>query len=133
MANTFIHGRLSTVTIGGTQFAGLTITYEEDLSDLTDITFTQAAGATFGVFIPGYNFSTGDISFIFDASNPPYLSPQNMVPGTLMTLVCSPDGSRNFSFSAYSGKFRWAGGPRGGPVQCSTHYQSTGTITRPVT
>ena len=133
MPNTFIHGKLSTVTIAGAQFAGITVSYDEDLSDLTDITFTQAAGASWGVFIPGYNLASGDIAFVFDASNPPYLNPQNMVPGTLMTLVVSPDGSRNYSFQAYSGKFGWKGGPRGGPVMCTTHYQATGVVTRPST
>jgi hypothetical protein len=131
--NTFIHGKLSTVTIATTQFAGLTISYDHDLSDLTDITYTQAGGATWAVFLPGYNVVSGDITFVFDTSNPPYLSPQNMTPGTLMALVVSPDGVRNFSFNAYSGKFHWGGGPRGGPVNCSTHFQATGTVTLPVT
>ncbi len=127
----FIHGKLTTVTIGGTQFAGLTVSFDEDLSDLTDITYTVSGGATFGVFLPGYNIASGDITFVYDSANQPVLAPQNMIPGTLMTLVVAPDGTKPFTMQAYSGKFHWAGGPRSGPVMCSTHYQATGTFTRP--
>jgi len=128
---TFTHGKLSTVTIGGTQFAGLTITYDEKLSDLTDITYTRAGGATFANWLPGYNYATGVITFVYDTSNQPVLNPQSMIPGTLMTLVVSPDGTKLYSFTAWSGEFQWAGGPRGGPVNCSTNYTTEGTITRP--
>ncbi len=131
MANTFIHGKLSTVQIGGSYFAGLNISYDEKLSDLTDITWTRSGGATFGNFLPGYNFATGTISFVYDTTNQPTVSPQTMIPGTLMTLVVSPDGTKLFSFTAWSGEFQWAGGPKGGPVMCSTNYNSEGTITRP--
>ncbi len=129
----FIHGRLSTVQIGGTYFAGLTINYDEKLSDLTDITYTVSGGATFQVMLPGYNGASGQITFVYDTANSPVLSPQNMIPGTLMTLVLSPDGTKLYSFSAYSGEFQWAGGPRTGPTACTTNWASTGTITRPLT
>ncbi len=127
----FVHGKLSTVQIGGTYFAGLTINYDEKLSDLTDITYTRSGGATFGNFIPGYNFATGTITFVYDTANQPVLSPQNMIPGSLMTLIVSPDGSKLYSFQAWSGEFQWAGGPRTGPTACSTNWTSEGTITRP--
>jgi hypothetical protein len=131
MANTFIHGRLTTISIGGTQFAGLTASYAEKLSSLDDITYTVAGGATFAVFLPGYNMATGTITFVYDTSNSPVLSPQNMIPGTLMTLVVSPDGTKLYSFNAYSSDFTWTGGPTAGTLKASTNYQSTGTITRP--
>lgn len=131
MANTFIHGKLSTIQIGGTYFAGLNITFDEKLSDLTDITFTRSGGATFGNFLPGYNFATGTISFVYDSQNQPVLSPQNMIPGTLMVMIVSPDGIKPYSFSAWSGEFQWAGGPKAGPVMCSTNYNTESTITRP--
>ncbi len=131
MANTFTHGRLTTIQIGGTYFAGLTASYKEVTSDMTDISFTVSGGVTFGTFLPGYNYATGTLTFIYDTTNQPVLSPQNMIPGTLMTLVISPDGTKLYSFSAYSGEFDWEGGPTAGPVKCSTNYQSTGTITRP--
>jgi hypothetical protein len=132
MANAFVHGKLSTVTIGGTAFAVVQETYEEGLSDLTDITFTTAGGATFRVLLPGYNLVDGTLTFIYDTLNQPILSPQNMIPGTLITpLVVSPDGTKLFSFNAYAAKFTWAGGPRNGPVQCTVPYQSSGAITRP--
>ena len=129
MANAFVHGRLSTVQVGGTYFAGLTITYNEKLSDCADITYTVSGGATYGVFLPGYNFITGNISFIWDSDNKPVSSP-NMVPGTLMTLVLSPDGTELFSFSAWSTGLDWTGGPTAGPVKVQTGFQSTGTYTR---
>jgi hypothetical protein len=131
VANAFVHGKLTTITIAGTQFAGLTFSYDEKLSDLTDITYTVSGGQTFGIFIPGYNFATGTLTFIYDTLNQPVLSPQLMIPGTLMTLVGSPDGTKLYSFNAYSGEFQWAGGPTAGPVKCSTNYNSTGPITRP--
>ena len=130
-APVFIHGKLSTIQIGGTYFAGLNISYDEKLSDLTDITFTRSGGATFGNFLPGYNFATGTLSFVYDSANQPVLSPQNMIPGVLMTLVVSPDGTKFYSFTAWSGEFQWAGGPKAGPVMCSTNYTSEATITRP--
>ncbi len=131
MPNTFIHGKLSTIQIGGTYFAGLNISYDETLSDLTDITWTRSGGATFGNFLPGYNFATGTISFVYDSQNQPVLSPQNMIPGTLMVLIISPDGIKPYAMSAWSGKFSWAGGPKQGPTACSTNWTSEGVITRP--
>ena len=129
--NVFIHGRLTNILIGGVQFAGMSASYEEVTSDMTDITYTIAGGQTFGSFLPGYNFATGTITFIYDTANSPVLDPQKMVPGTLMALTLSPDGTKLYSFSAYSGKFSWSGGPKSGPIMCSTNYQSTGVITRP--
>src|SRR5271156_2717570 len=122
MANLFIHGRLSTVQIGGTYFAGMTITYDEKLSDLTDITYTVSGGQTYGYCLPGYNYITGNIAFVWDSDNKPVSSP-NMVPGTLMALVLSPDGTELFTFSAYSSEFTWTGGPTAGPVKCMTSFQ----------
>lgn len=131
MANNFIHGKLSTISIGGTFFAGLSFQYNEKLSDLTDITYTLSGGQTFQIMLPGYNGATGTLSFIYDTLNQPTLPPQNMIPGTLMTLVLSPDGTKLWSFQAYSGAFSMPGGPTSGPVKCSTDFSSTGVITRP--
>jgi hypothetical protein len=131
MANNFVHGRLTSISIAGTQFAGLTASYTEKLSSLDDITYTVSGGATFGVFLPGYNMASGTISFVYDTLNQPVLSPQNMIPGTLMVLVVSPDGTKLYSFNAYSSEFTWTGGPTAGTLKASTNYQSTGTITRP--
>lgn len=131
MANTFIHGKLVTISIAGTYFAGLNISYDEVVSDLQDITFTRSGGATFRNSLPGYNFATGSIDFVYDTTNQPVLSPQNMIPGTLMTIVASPDGTKLYSFMAWSGAFSWGGGPTGGPVKCSTKYTTESTITRP--
>lgn len=131
MANNFVAGYKGTVTIGGTQFAALqfdlTIT-----TPLDDITYTQAGGATWAVKIPGYSSAKGTISFVYDTLNQPVLSPQNMTPGTLMTLVLTPEGSKSYSFSAYSGEFSFSSGPQSGiGVKCTTSFESTGTVTLP--
>lgn len=131
-ANVFVHGKLGTITLGGTAFAAEQFTYQEETT-LDDITYTLAGGASFQVILPGYNKASGTITFNYDSGNQPNISPQNMVPGTLMALVLSPDGTRNYSFNAYSGSFQFGTGPKNGPVTCSTTFQSSGTITRPTT
>ncbi len=132
MAYNFVHGKISTIQIGGTYFAAMSISYDEKLSDLTDITFTRTGGVAFGNFLPGYNFATGTISFVYDTLNQPVLSPQNMIPGTLMTIIISPDATKLFSFQAWSGEFQWSGGPKSGPIMCSTNYTTEAVITRPI-
>ncbi len=127
----FLHGKDSTIQIGGTYFAALTINYDDKLSDLTDITYTKSGGVTFGIFLPGYRFATGTVTFVYDSANQPVLDPQKMIPGTLMTIILTPGASKMFSFQAYSGEFQWAGGPRTGPTACSTNWTSNDTITVP--
>ncbi len=130
MANTFIHGKLGTISIGGTLFAAMQYSYEE-MTDLTDITYVVSGGATAKVLLPGYNWITGVITFVYDTSNQPVLSPQNMIPGTLMVIIAYPDGTKPYSFSAYSGKFGWGSGPKAGVVTCTTNFESSGAISRP--
>ena len=131
MANNFIHGRLTTVQISATYFAALTANIDEGLSDLTDITYTQTGGATFQILLPGYNKMAGSLAFVYDTLNQPILTPQNMIPGQLMTLIFSPDGTKLYSMSAYSAGLKIAGGPRTGPTACSCDFQSSGSYTRP--
>ena len=133
MANAFVHAKLSNVTLTGTYFAVLQLNYEESLSDLSDITYTTSAGATFAVKLPGYNMAKGDMSYVYDTLNQPTVAGNLLqVPGTLMTIVQSPDGTKFFSYSAYSATLGWNGGPQvKGPVASKTAFESTGTITRP--
>ena len=131
MAYNFVHGKLSTVQIGGGYFAALTCDYNEDLSDLTDITYTQTGGATWAILLPGYNKAAGSLSFVYDTLNQPVLTPQNMIPGVLMTLVFSPDNTKFYSMTAYSAGLKIAGGPRTGPTACTGNWQSSGVVTRP--
>lgn len=125
----FVHGKDGTISIGGNQFAALSFDCEHSC-DLEDITFA-AGGATAQVMIPGYEKVSGSISFVYDTANKPTVSPQNMKPGTLMTLTLKPDGVDTFSFSAYSGSFKFTSGPQGGAVKCTTTFASTGPITVP--
>ena len=133
MPNAFAHSKLSIVELGGTYFACLTVSYDESLSDLTDITFTQVGGATFKVLLPGYNGAKGDLTYCYDTLNQPTVTGNLLqVPGTNMTMIVSPDGTKFFSFSAYSAGLGWSGGPRAkGEVAGKTSYETTGTITRP--
>ena len=70
-ANVFTHGKLVYVQVGGQFFAALGISHNEKLSDLTDITFTRSGGATARNSLPGYAYTTGTVSFVWDAGNIP--------------------------------------------------------------
>jgi hypothetical protein len=133
LANAFVHSKLSTIQFGGTYFAGLTISYNETLSDLSDITFTQSGGATWAVKLPEYNMAKGEAAYVYDTLNQPTVAGNLLqVPGTLMTMIMSPDGTKFFSFNAYSAELDWNGGPQTkGPVGSKTAFESTGTVTRP--
>jgi hypothetical protein len=132
-AHQFAHAKLTSVSIGGTDFAGLQIAWDDGLSDLSDITYTQAgAQTTCGVFLPGYNIATGQIMFVWDTGNKPYLSPFNMRAGTLLAMVLNPDNASPISVSAYSGMFHFGGGPQlKSGVACSTDFTVTGNYTYP--
>jgi hypothetical protein len=133
VANNFIHAKLSTVQISSQYFAALTLDYNEDLSDLSDITYTQVGGATWRILLPGYNMASGTLSFVYDTLNQPVLTPFNMSPGTLInTFSISPDGTKLYTMAIYSAGLAWTGGPQQkGPVMVRVPWQSTGTVTRP--
>lgn len=131
MPNTFAHGKLVALQVGGTYFASLGISWGEVLSDLQDITFTRSGGATFRNSLPGYNYSTGDIEFVWDSSNIPLAGAINMTPGTLMALIFTPDGVNLFTMSAWSGSFNIpSAGPTKGPVKATVGYTTEGSYTR---
>lgn len=132
MANNFIHGRLSTIQFASTYFAALTADYNEGLSDLTDITYTQVGGATWQILLPGYNKANGTVSFVFDTLNQPTVGNSSQIPGALGALIFSPDGTKLYTLSVYFETLAIPGGPGvKGPVVCKTTWQSTGTVTRP--
>ena len=130
-APNFVHGTKGTVSINGNLFNSLTFEFEES-TDLEDITYTVSGGATAQVMIPGYKKVSGIISFVYDTANQPTIAPYDMRAGTLMALVLYPEGTKPYTFNAYSGTFRWASGPQAGAVKCSTSFQSTGAITEPI-
>jgi hypothetical protein len=124
---------LSTVSINSTNFAALTIDYNEDLSDLSDITFSQPSpGAAVQILLPGYLKASGNLSFVYDNDNQPTVSPM-LRAGTLVTnYIISPDGTKLYTLSVYVATFSWSGGPGSkGPVMCKVAWQSTGTFTVP--
>lgn len=128
MANNFIHGKSGTVTIGGNLFAVTQFAFTMS-NDLADITHSGANG--YQVMLPGVTKASGTLTFVFDTLNQPTVSPINQTPGQSMTLVLSPDGTKNYSFTAYSGELSWSSGPQAGAVLCTTSFQSSGTITVP--
>lgn len=123
----FVHGKSGRVTIGGSEMAALQYDFTDE-TDLEDITYTQSTGATAQILIPGYEKASGSISFVFDTNNLPAVT---MKAGTLMTLVLYPEGTKAYSFQAYSGSFRFSSGPQAGAVKCTTSFRSTGPITQP--
>ena len=132
MANAFVHGKFTTLQIGGSYFAALTCDYNGGLSDLSDITYTQVGGATWQILLPGYSKASGSLSFVFDTLNQPTFGAFNQNPGQLMTLIFSPDGTKLFTLSAYSGTLAIPGGPAvKGPVACKTTWESTGAVVVP--
>ncbi len=131
MANNFIHGKLTTVQISSTFFAGISIEYNEDLSDLTDITYTVSGGQSFAILLPGYNKATGTLTFVYDTLNQPTVAP-NLTPGTFITsFIISPDGTKLFTLGVFSAGLSWTGGPKSGPVMVRVPWASSGSFTRP--
>ena len=128
MANNYIHGKSGTVTIGGNLFNVTQFSFSMNC-DLADITHTGANG--YGVVLPGVIRATGQLTFIYDTLNQPTVSPINQTPGQSMTLILSPDGTKQFSFTAYSGELSFSSGPQAGAVSVNTSFQSSGTITVP--
>lgn len=128
MANNFVHGKSGTCTVNGTSFAVTQFSFQMS-NDLADITHSQANG--YQVMLPGVTRASGNLTFVFDTLNQPTVSPINQTPGQSLTLVLSPDGTKNYSFTAYSGQLSFSSGPQAGAVQVTTSFQSSGTITVP--
>lgn len=128
----FIHGKLGTVSINGSLFNSMQYKFSEKVvGGLSDITYTQASGATAQVMIAGYNGVSGSITFIYDTNNQPTIAPFDMIPGTSMALILYPDGTKPYTFNAISGQFDWGSGPKNGPVEVTVSFESTGTIGHP--
>lgn len=129
MANNFIHGKSGTVTIGGNLFYVEQFSFEMS-NGLADITHSGAAGCQ--VMLPGIMSATGRLTFVYDTLNQPTVSPLNQTPGQSMVLVLSPDGTKQFSFTAFSEGLSFSSGPKAGAVEVTTSFRSSGTITVPV-
>ena len=130
MANTFSHGKLVAIQVGGTYFASLGVAWNDQLSDRENVTYTVSGGVTFGVFLPGYRIGDATIDFVWDSSNIPLTGAISMLPGTLVTLVFTLDGTNLFTISAYSKSFNVpSAGPTKGPVKASVSLQATGSYT----
>ena len=120
------------ISIGGVNFATTQFDFTESLSDLSDITYTVAGGATFAIMLPGYNMCAGTLTFVYDTLNQPVLSTQNQIPGVSMSLVLYPDGTKPWSITAYAESMNWSSGPSiKGPVPVKTTWKSTGSYSRP--
>lgn len=129
-APNFINGKLGTISINGSFFFAEQYTFQEE-TPLDDITYTVVGGQTYQVLLPGYNKVSGDITFVFDTANQPTVAPYNMLPGMTLSMILYPDGTKPYTFSAFSGTFKWGSGPKAGTVRCTTSFQSSGVVTHP--
>jgi len=128
MANTFIHGRLGKFLIGATDFAVTDFNLDWQVTD-EDITHTDANG--YQVVIDGIESFEGTINFIYDTTNKPTVSPQQMKPRTVATVHLKPDGVDDFTASVLCTKFSFKSGPKAGAVAVTVNVKSTGAITYP--
>lgn len=130
MPNAFQHGKVVALQVGGTYFAALSVAWNDSLSDLEDITYTQSTGATFAVKIPGYRMGKGMIEAVYDSDNIPFTGAINMTPGTLMALIFTYDGSNLFTMNAYARENDFPGaGPTKGPIKFTVPFETTGSYT----
>ena len=128
MANTFIHGYKGKFLLGTTDFAVTDFNLDWSVDD-EDITHTDASGAQ--VVIDGIERFEGTINFIYDTTNKPTVSPQQMKPRTVATVHLKPDGADDFSASCLCTKFSFKSGPKAGAVAVTVNVKSTGAITYP--
>ncbi len=127
----FVQGWKGTISINSNFFNALQYGFEE-FGDLEDITYTKVGSVTYRVVLPGYPGARGNISFVYDTANQPTISPFDLRFGTLMSLVLYPEGTKPYTFNAWSGNFKFDSGPQAGvSVKCSTSFESTGDITFP--
>ncbi len=131
MANTFVHGKLGTVSFNGNLFAGLTINFREQTT-LEDITYSKAGGAAYQIVIPGYTRGSGSVSFVYDTANQPTIAPFDFRPGRSNTPIAAifyPEGTKAFSASIFPESLEFTTGPQAGAVKCNLGFQTTDTIT----
>ncbi len=127
----FVQGWKGTININGSFFNSLQYSFEE-FGDLEDITYTRVGGVTYRVVLPGYPGARGTISFVYDTANQPTISPFDLRFGMFISMVLYPEGTKPYSFSAYTGNFQFSSGPQAGvSVKCSTAFESSGDITFP--
>lgn len=130
MANSFVHGYKGKFLIGSTDFAVTEFNFDWQVTD-EDITHTGANG--FGVPLDGIESFEGTVNFIYDTSNKPTVSPQQMKPRTYATVHMKPDGADDFSALVLCTKFSFKSGPKAGAVAVTVNVKSSGQITYPLT
>lgn len=123
----YVHGKTGTVSINGTTYNVVSFTYSSTV-DQADITNTGGGG--WYQSLPGVTKATGSLTFVYDTANQPVLAPTDMRPGTSMALILKPEGSKAYSFNAWSLGFDWSSGPADA-VRCSCNYTSDGAVTTP--
>ena len=129
MANTFIHGYKGTVLLGAQNFAVEKFDVEWSVT-AEDITHSQAAGAQ--VMLDGIESIKGTLTFVYDTSNKPTVSPNMMKPRTFAVVHFKPDGTDDFSCNCLFSNFKFSSGPQAGKVEVSVDVMSSGAITYPL-
>jgi hypothetical protein len=129
MPNTFIHGYKGKFLIGATDFAVTDFNLDWEV-DADDVTHTGAGGSQ--VVLDGVERFEGTITFIYDTSNKPTVSPQQLKPRTFAVVHLKPDGTDDFSATVLCYKFSFKSGPKAGAVAVTVNVKSSSAITYPV-
>lgn len=133
----FIHGFKGTCTVGGSTFyvKQFQFSMKNTVADVTHsgaTTTYNAAPVSYRVKIAGITEVSGSLTFTFDSANQPTVTPYIMTPGATVALVLSPDGTKNYSFSAITTGYDFRSGAGvNSDVECSITFESTGVITVP--
>jgi len=127
----FVAAWKGTITLGGTQFNALQFNIKES-APLEDITYTQAAGATWQVNLAGYNRISGSVQFVYDGANQPTIAPFDMRAGKTLAAILTPDGTKPWSGTIMVSDIDWSSGPQAGTAcKATVTFQGTGTWTEP--
>lgn len=94
-----------------------------------DITNTGGGGAQ--DVLDCIESANGQVTFVYDPTIEPEVSPQQFAPRGKCVLILQPDGVSQYSFYALIVKVSWKSGPKSGAVRCVVDFMSKGAITRP--
>lgn len=124
----FIHGKSGRFVIASQNFQVTDFGVDHSVDD-DDITHTGAGGAQ--VVLAGIERLEGTVTFIYDTTNKPTVSPQNLSPGIEAVLHFKPDSTDDWSANCLCTKFSFKSGPKAGAVAVTVNVKSSGTITKP--
>jgi hypothetical protein len=124
----FIHGKSGKFLVGSTDFQVVDFGIDWSM-DLDDITHTGASGAQ--VMLAGIERLEGNVTFVYDTSAKPTVSPQQLKPGTSAVIHFKPDGTDDFTATCICEKFSWKSGPSAGAVKVTVNVKSSGAISSP--